>query len=183
MTYRMAYRMIDIEQYITDLLSLAERGVPWVHQGRDPELGVDCVGLLRWGYLQQNAALPEGLEGQFDAYLRRPDGKHLLFVMRTWFDEQDRYDRRRGNLLVLYDRKNPQHIAFMINETEVVEAYCNAASGIGKVLRQRLDARRVVSSVFRFPESREKAALWGEGDSGNDLLIEFMGRTRIQNGR
>lgn len=152
--------MIDIDQYVDDLLSLADRGVPWLHQGRDPDVGVDCIGFLRWGYLQQYDVLPVELEREFDAYLRRPDGEHLLAVMRDWFDEVDRTDRQRGNLLVIYDRKNPQHVAVMINQTEVVEAYCNPAAGVGKVLRQRLDPRRVVAAAFRFPETGEKADLW-----------------------
>ena len=152
--------MIDIDQYVDDLLALADRNVPWLHQGRDPQVGVDCIGFLRHGYLQQRAALPELLEREFDAYLRRPDGEHLLAVMREWFDEVDRTDRQRGNLLVIYDRKNPQHVAVMVNQTEVVEAYCNPAAGVGRVLRQRLDRRRVVAAAFRFPESGEKADKW-----------------------
>lgn len=152
--------MIDIDQYVDDLLTLADRGVPWLHQGRDPEVGVDCVGFLRWGYLQQHGALPEQLEREFDAYLRRPKGEHLLAVMREWFDEQERTNRQRGNLLVIYDKKNPQHIAVMVNETEVVEAYCGVAAGVRKVLRQRCDPRRVVAAVFRFPESGEKVERW-----------------------
>lgn len=152
--------MIDIDQYVDDLLTLADRGVPWLHQGRDPDIGLDCVGLLRYGYLKQRASLPEQLEREFDAYLRRPNGLHFLAVMRDWFDEVDRTDRRRGNLLAIYDRKNPQHVAVEVNEIEVVEAYCNPAAGVGKVLRQRFDPRRIVAAAFRFPESGGKVDKW-----------------------
>jgi cell wall-associated NlpC family hydrolase len=152
--------MIDIDKFINDLLSLAARNVPWLHQGRDPKVGVDCIGLLRFGYLQQHKALPEELEREFDAYLRRPDGEYLLSVMAIWFEQGERTDRRRGDMLVIYDRKNPQHIAVMINNNEVVEAYCSPRANVRKVLRQRLDPRRVVAAVFRFPVEGEKLSKW-----------------------
>lgn len=152
--------MINVDKFIDDLCRLVVRRVPFAHQGRDPNIGVDCIGLLRWGYLQQQPALPEELERGFDAYLRRPDGKVLLSTMRTWFDEADRADRRRGNLLVIYDRTNPQHVAVMINESEVVEAYSSKVSSVERVLRQKLDPRRIVAAVFRFPESGAKADKW-----------------------
>lgn len=155
--------MIDINKFVDDLCGLAARDVRFQHQGREPDIGVDCIGFLRWGYLQQREALPEELERGFDAYLRRPDGRYFLSVLRDWFDEIERTDRQRGNLLLIYDRTNPQHVAVMTNEREVVEAYSSPVSGVERVLRQRLDPRRVVAAVFRFPESGEKAEKWQRG--------------------
>lgn len=154
--------IVDKQRFIDDLLSLTERNPPvrWLHQGRDPATGLDCIGALRFAYMKQQGPLPEGLEREFDAYLRRPNGDHFLSVMREWFDEADRSERQAADLLVIYDRKNPQHMAVAVNETEVFEMYCNPSAGVGKALRQKLDSRRVVAAVFRFPESGEKADKW-----------------------
>lgn len=151
---------LDKQKFVADLLSLVARGIKWRHQGRDPETGVDCIGSLRWAYMQQHDALPEDLEREFDAYERRPDGAKLMEIMRAWFDEGERTDRQFGDLLVIYDRTNPQHMAVMVSETDVFEAYSSPISGVEKCLRQRLDKRRVVAAVFRFPESGEKLDKW-----------------------
>lgn len=152
--------ILDKARFISDLLSLTTRNVRWRHQGREPETGLDCIGLPRWGLMQQMGALPEGLEREFDAYQRRPDGKRLLSVMRDWFDEVGRDDIQPADMVVVYDWSNPQHIAIMVNQNEAVEAYCSAASGVGKVLRQKLDPRRRIAAIFRFPESGERLAKW-----------------------
>ncbi len=156
--------MIDKEQFVADLLSLAERdpSVRFRHQGREIATGLDCIGALRWAYHQQGKELPERLEREFDAYLRRPDGQRLLAIMREWFDEVSRETFQFADLLVIYDRTNPQHVAVAVNESEVVEMYSNPVAGIGKAIRQKLDPRRVVAAVFRFPESGEKAEMWQE---------------------
>lgn len=151
---------VDVQRFVNDLLTLSTRGVKWVHQGRDPDIGVDCIGALRWAYMQQRDALPEELEREFDAYERRPDGDKLMSIMRGWFDEGERTDRQFGDLLVIYDRTNPQHMAVMVSETDVFEAYSSPISGVEKCLRQRLDKRRVVAAVFRFPTEGEKADKW-----------------------
>lgn len=141
-------------------------GVPWLHQGRDREVGLDCIGAPRYCLVKQLGRLPEALEREFDAYLRRPDGKYLLKVMREWFDEVElsgpRVPLQPADILVIYDWTNPQHVAVMVSETEVVEAYCGVASGVRKVMKQRLDPRRVIAAVFRFPEG-EKLKKWREG--------------------
>lgn len=156
--------MIDKTQFITDLVSLAERKPPvrFLHQGRDPDVGLDCIGALRWAYMQQFEALPDQLERQFDAYLRRPNGHHLLNTMRQWFEEVEREAARQpGDLIVVYDRKNPQHVAVVLNDSDVFEMYSSPQAGINKALRQPFDkTRRVVAAVFRFPESGPKARKW-----------------------
>lgn len=160
--------IVDKQRFIDDLISLAERNPPvrFLHQGRDPETGLDCIGALRWAYMQQAGPLPEELEREFDAYLRNPNGDYFLSVLRVWFDEADRSERRPGDLLLIYARKNPQHMAVMVNESEVFEMYCSPAAGVSKALRQRLDPRRVVAAVFRFPESGERAARWRKIEIG-----------------
>jgi len=145
--------MIDKARFISDLIQLAERDPPvrWLHQGREPETGLDCIGLPRYAYSLQER-LPEALEREFDAYLTIPDGNRLLRVLREWFQEVDTAEKQPGDLILFYVRRNPQHMAVVINETEVVEAY--RGWEVQRVIRWKIDPRRVVAGVFRITELR-----------------------------
>lgn len=152
--------MLDKDRFIADLLTLANRvpPVPWLHQGRDPEVGLDCIGLPMWAY-QQQKELPLELETQARAYLTRPDGHFFHRVLSEWFDQVDG-SYQPADLLLIYDRKNPQHIAVVIDPVLVVEAYASVGSNVKRVVKWALDPRRVIAGVFRFPENGLKAAKW-----------------------
>lgn len=145
----------DIQRFVEDVRALARRGVLFRHQGSDPETGMDCVNVPRWGYEQQGLRLPEELEKEFEAYHERPDGDHLLQVMRRWFIEIPFEETQPGDLLILYARRNPQHLAIKITNDQppmVVEAYRSEDRKIGKLLEQPLDFRRRIAACFRFPD-------------------------------
>lgn len=141
----------NIERFISDLLSLTDREVRWTHQGREPETGLDCIGYPRWAITLQTT-LPAALEDEFRAYHKTPDGARLLRVMQQWLIEVPAGEAQRGDILLLYHKRNPQHVAVLVEPGFVVEAVTFPGSGIGKVLKQKLDPRRRIAACFRIPE-------------------------------
>lgn len=151
-------REFDRFKAVADARSLVGTETRWRHQGRDPQTGLDCIGLPRWMFLQQFEALPADLEVEFSAYHRRPDGQKLLQTVRDWFDEVPRSDMREGDLIVVYERRNPQHIAIACDNAFVVEAYASGRNM--KIVYWPLAVLREIAGVFRFPTDGEKAAMW-----------------------
>jgi len=150
-------RKLDKDKFVSDLMGQRDKETRWRHQGKDPDVGLDCVGLPRWAFSQQ-FDMPAELESELLAYHRKPDGQKLLNTIRAWFDEVDRTEMQKADLVVIYDRRNPQHIAIATDEIHVVEAY---ASGLTmKVVYWPLGTWREIAGVFRFPETGEKAELW-----------------------
>lgn len=143
--------MFNRALFIHDLCELADQDIPFLHQGCDPRTGVDCINLPRLAYEKQ-ARLPEELEREFDAYHVRPDGVRLLRVMRSWFTEILPQDAQPGDMLIFFARKNPQHLATLVAENEIVEAYRSDDGHIHRVLRQPLDPRRRIAAAFRIPD-------------------------------
>src|SRR5690242_6464317 len=131
---------LDREQFLADLIALAEREPPvrWLHQGRDPDVGLDCIGFLRWAILRQGP-LPEKLEAEFEKpYHLKFDGQRLLAVMRHWLPEVERTEIAPADILLFYVKNNPQHVAVMLPNNEVVEAMILRHAGISRILRQPL---------------------------------------------
>ena len=140
----------DRQRFVDDLITLTERDVKWLHQGRDPDVGVDCIGLPRWAYRNQGLNLPEQLDREFDSYHHRPDGVRMLRVLRQWLEELTLEAAQPGDLILFYQWKNPQHMAVLVGPNEIVEAFKNGH--ISKVLKQPLDPRRRIAGVFRIPD-------------------------------
>jgi cell wall-associated NlpC family hydrolase len=151
-------RKFDGHKAVKDARSLVGTETRWRHQGRDPQTGLDCVGLPRWMFIQQMGQLPDALEIKFSAYHRRPDGQELLQTIREWFDEVPRSDMREGDLVVIYERRNPQHIAIACDNIMIVEAYASGRNM--KIVYWKLATLREIAGVFRFPTEGEKAAKW-----------------------
>lgn len=154
---------LDVDRLVADAMSLVGTETRWRHQGRDPLTGLDCIGFPRWLFMQQVGALPEALETEFAAYHRRPDGKKLLQTIRDWFDEVEQDGTRetlmqKGDLVVIYDRRNPQHIAVACDAEFVVEAFAGGRNM--KIVYWKLGVWREVAGVFRFPVEGERAERW-----------------------
>jgi cell wall-associated NlpC family hydrolase len=146
----------DRDKFVTDALSLVGRSVPWEHQGRNPDVGIDCIGLPRWAY-QLQRPLPDELEAEFAAYHRKPDGERMLTIMRRWFEEVPAHDQQRlplivghmpGDLVVMYFKRNPCHMGVLVSATEVVEAF---KQGDFASVRKG-EPRLAIAAVFRIPE-------------------------------
>lgn len=145
--------MFDREKFIDDLKYLAAREVPWRHQGSNPDIGVDCIGGLKWAFLNQGGVLPEEIEKEFAAYHRPPNGWHMLEVMRKWFIEITKEEMQPSDLYVIFNRKNPCHLAVKIDmNTPPLIAEAWESTGISKFMVWPLDSRRRIAACFRIPD-------------------------------
>jgi cell wall-associated NlpC family hydrolase len=148
---------LDKQKFISDLRSLVGTETRWRHQGRDPETGLDCLGFPIWALTQQ-IELPAELWSQLLPYHHKPDGQKLLRTIREWFDEVSREEMQMADLVVIYDRRNPQHIAVACDNENVVESY--ASGRLMKIVYWPLGTWREIAGVFRFPETGVRAEKW-----------------------
>jgi len=150
--------IFDRDKFIDDVLSLVDREPPikWEHQGRDPDTGLDCIGMPRWAFSLQGELPPE-LEAEFAAYHRIPDGWRMLSIMRKYFQEIPTNDQQElvningvepADLIVMFLKRNPCHMGVLVNQTEIVEAFKNAT--IARV--RKGEPRLPIAAVFRIPE-------------------------------
>lgn len=131
-----------------DLIAAARacEHTPFVHQGRQPGVGLDCAGLLKVALCAIGRApldrtdygrIPHG--GELEAML---DAQPLL--VRVPINEM-----RAADILLMRFKADPQHLALLAGET-IIHAYEDA----GKVVEHRLDTRwraRIVR-VYRLKE-------------------------------
>lgn len=120
-------------------------GTPFRHQGRLPQVGLDCAGL---GIV---VAKSIGIEiKDYTGYPRTPfDG-----MLKKMFDEQENlqqigiHDIESGDVLLLRITAAPQHVAIYVGNGYMVHAY----QAIGKVAEQRIDEiwTRKIVAAYRF---------------------------------
>jgi cell wall-associated NlpC family hydrolase len=150
--------MLDRQKFIDDARALVKQGVIFRHQGSDPITGLDCINLPRYLCEQQGMKLPPELEKEFESYSENPDGWRLLEIMRRWFVELE--SSSAGDLLILYARRNPKHLAIQISDDAppmIVEAYRSESDKTGRLIEQPLDFRRRVAARFRIPDFAPQA--------------------------
>ena len=133
-------------------------GVPWIHQGRRPDIGIDCIGLLAC----TGKVLGVDFEDRVD-YSFRPDGVTLLKRMREQFTEKPIDQILPGDIVIFWISKKslPQHVGIWTSndsfqQDEVVEGgvgVLHTFSSWGKVVESAIDRRwrRRISAVFEFP--------------------------------
>lgn len=150
----------DKDKFVEYVRSLARMNIPFRHQGHSIETGIDCVNLPRMGYEAQGLQLPADLLKEFESYSESPDGWLLMAIMRKWFIELPNTGStlevcaglEPGDLLQLYARRNPKHIAIKVGDALIVEAYRSEDRSIEKLIEQPLDSRRRIAAAFRFPD-------------------------------
>lgn len=139
------------EQFITDLRYLDTLNVPWKHQGKSPETGMDCVYAPRWA-IERQMQLPEELAREFEHYRRPPDGKRFLAILRKWLIEIPVEEAIPGDFLVIYVRKNPCHLAVRMLDGQVAEAYESLDGSVSKFFVHKFDPRHRIAACFRIPD-------------------------------
>lgn len=73
------------------------KGVPFKHQGSNPETGLDCRGVIEWvAYVLSGRAIPQR------DYQRRPSGAEFLEKMRAEMREKDPTEARHGDAVLIH---------------------------------------------------------------------------------
>lgn len=140
----------DRVRFVSDLRWLASQNVPWLHQGSDPKVGVDCVGAPKWAYQNQGLMLNPELDEAFSAYHRPPNGKHMIEIMRKHLIEIPFSELKPGDLLNTYVRRNPCHLMIKMDDGEYAEAFENL-TGQSSFRLTTLDPARRIAACFRIP--------------------------------
>ncbi len=144
-------------QFVDDMRALVKQGVMFRHLGKDPKTGLDCIHAPAWGVRKQGIVFPEEIDREMEAYSEQPDGWKMIDIMRRWFIEIPVLDNsvpeaEPGDLLILYARRNPRHMAIKVAEDLIVEAYRSEDQKIGELLEHPLDPRRRIAACFRIPD-------------------------------
>lgn len=82
-----------------DVVAVARllKGVPFEHQGSNPETGIDCRGVIEWvAFVLTGRPIPQR------DYQRSPSGAEFLEKMRAEMREKDRTDVRHGDAVLIH---------------------------------------------------------------------------------
>lgn len=138
--------MITPEQIIQQARTYL--GTPFVHQGRVPNVGLDCVGVVRAPLEELTGFAPDYLNYQRTpdpVMMRRLLGEHLHCVspMPMYHDLQP------ADILWFVVEKDPQHLALFTERGTIIHA---VAIPPQKVIEQRLteEMYRKVIAVYRY---------------------------------
>lgn len=121
-------------------------GVPWRHQGRSRQSGVDCVGLI----VVVAGALDLPLEDMTD-YQRQSDGVMLLQELHRRFEVIPISHFKIGDIGVFQEGGFPLHVGFLNPDCRggtVIHAHARRR----QVLEENLPAYGQPVAVFRFRE-------------------------------
>lgn len=119
-------------------------GVKWKHQGRNPESGLDCLGLI----VQVAKDLGMNPHDPVD-YTKAPDGKRLMAELNTQLTLVINY--QVGDILLMRMGTNPQHLAIVTETGGIIHSYAN----IRKVVEHPLDDewKRKIVAAFAVPDA------------------------------
>lgn len=148
--------MLETTERVTpDMIVAAARacvGAPFVHQGSDPLLGMDCRGLIEWVcYVLYARPIPPR------NYQRRPSGAEFYEAMRAELVEIPLDEMRHGDAVMIRLPKDDEarHGGIICDgrwERMLVHAWDNAR-GEGRVIEEPLRGwkQRNITAAFRFP--------------------------------
>ena len=135
--------MISIEAFLASLR--AYLGVPFIHQGRTRQGGLDCAGLLKRG-LTDNGEPCTDVHG----YHRRPQHDRLIDAISGIADRVEANSSEEpGQILVTSCRPNgrAQHIAIRTSPGNVIHAV--AGRGVREEAWKTVSSGAYVHSVWR----------------------------------
>lgn len=115
-------------------------GVPWVHQGRDPKTGLDCIGFLC-------QVLQEPHEAR---YSRDPHGLTLERELEARFGAPVA-EPRAGDVVSMRWGGDARHVALVADHPQGGLSIIHASNSVGCVTEHRLDAkwRRRIVAAYR----------------------------------
>lgn len=139
------------QQFLDDLRELADCEVRWRHQGSSPETGMDCIGVIRY-CVEKQTKLPQPLAGEFSNYTRPPNGRRFLQVLRAWLIEVGPSALQPADLVCFFRRRNPQHMAVVMEQGIIGEAYESADGATSKFLIRPIPHDYRIAACFRIPD-------------------------------
>lgn len=115
-------------------------GVPFRHQGRNPALGIDCIGLL---------ILVCGGSEHDTTYGREPHDGLLETHLRMAFGNPVS-GMRPGDVAAIRWAGPVRHVG-IVGEIDGALSLIHTSSGVGRVVEHRLDAkwRKRIAGVYR----------------------------------
>jgi len=131
-----------VVEYVRSLL-----GTPYVHQGRLPGIGIDCIGVISCA--ANHLGIPHT---DNTCYRSRPTGVLVPKFIEAGLIRRDDLEVEPARILVFEFRKgNPQHIAVATSKDRMVHTH----AGIKSVVEHQIDTkwRDRLHSVWEFPSS------------------------------
>ena len=127
-------------------------GVPWRHQGRNPEVGLDCVGIVALYLAHRGIRVRDRKD-----YGRDPDGSLWAEIVRCLGEPVSRRaeDARPGDVVVMdFANGAPRHVG-IVSEFQGVPHLIHADNSptVRKVVEVPIDRRwaRRITGVWRVP--------------------------------
>lgn len=137
------------DQIVSDARALI--GTPFVHQGRVPGVGTDCVGVLVLIARARSLCAPD-----FDVtgYTRQPDGT-LLKILEKYLIPIQFEQAAFGDVVSFVVDKEPQHVGVLVPYRHGGFALVHANARSGRVDEHRLVFGPMLRLVqtYRFPEA------------------------------
>lgn len=142
---------VDIDKLVDDAHELVRLKTPWVHQGRDPVHGIDCLNfiiylLIKQGYVKTVNLTP---------YSQTPNGRHMYRVLKNFVDEIPVEEARKGDVYQINVRNNPQHLVLRVSDTEPALIVHAERPNFNRVIESTLndDYASRIFAVWRFRDS------------------------------
>jgi len=117
-------------------------GTPFSHQGRQPGVGMDCIGLIRY------PAVKFGITTDDYPYGRQPDPKFMKDILDKYLIKVK--DLKPADVLWIQFQGDPMHLAIYTEKNTIIHAMAN---GPGKVTEHGFRPpwpKRVVQ-IYRYP--------------------------------
>ncbi len=123
---------------------------PFHHQGRQPGIGLDCIGLIVMSLRAVNITVHDRTD-----YGQRPDGTSLIAALLAHGAEKTE-SLAAGDILVFRYDGQPQHVALATSATTMIHSFAPA----GRVVETLIGPywQRRLSGVYRI-----SPALKGDG--------------------
>lgn len=127
------------------------KGVPFEHQGSNPETGLDCRGVIEWvAYVLSGRSIP------LRDYQRSPSGAEFLEKMRAEMREIDKAAARPGDAVLIHfprdtEAKHGGIIAQGPYEPMLIHAWENQSDGEVREEPLRGWKLRNIDYAFSFP--------------------------------
>ncbi len=122
-------------------------GIPYVFRGRDPEVGLDCLGLVVEAFKCAGASFPDPIEYQ-ENWVEYGNDHLRENRPESWRPVEEPYEPLDVIFLRMNREKVPSHIGLHVGDGRVLHM---PTGGKSCLIRLR-GVRRFIESAWRLPE-------------------------------